>query len=221
MNGTHVLSISFAHISATQTISCYFRSKTIDLVQLATGSYSDPFADFNLANDTITRQGSRNLAATITSGPNGWYRCSLTFELSVARSFLIYLLTSATAGRNQFNTTAISFRVAAPQLELGSSATGYISRSASVVTRAADVIRDNLNLSAFLLYGTRDFTGPPGAKGLQGLQGYQDPSGADSTVPGPMGVKGDKGAPGIAGATGTQGLQGLQGLQGPPRATGA
>jgi hypothetical protein len=73
VNGTHALSILFAQTSATQTISCYFKSGTDIIVQLDTGSYFNPFINCNLANGTITRQGSGNLAATIEPGPNEWY----------------------------------------------------------------------------------------------------------------------------------------------------
>ncbi len=116
-------------------------------------------ANFDLANGKVTRQYTGNLGATITPGPNGWYRCSSTLASSVARSFLI---TSPTAARNQFNTTTGNILVTTPQLELGSSPTSYIPRGVEAVTRAADVIRDDMNLSVFRLYGSRDFTGPKG-----------------------------------------------------------
>ena len=167
INGTHAVSILFTQTSATQTISCYFKSGTNTLVQLATGSYFDPLANFNLANGTITRQGTGNIAATITPGPNGFYRCSLTFASSVARSFLIYMITSPTTARNLNNTTTGNILVAAPQLELGSSPTSYIPRGPTPVTRAADVIREDLNLSVFRLYGSRDFTGRDGVDDSQ------------------------------------------------------
>ncbi len=73
VNGTHALVMLFPQTSATQTISCYVKSGTNTLVQLATGSYFDVTANFDLANGTITRQYGGNLGATITPGPNGWY----------------------------------------------------------------------------------------------------------------------------------------------------
>jgi hypothetical protein len=160
VNGTHALSILFPQTSATQTISCYFKSGTNTLVQLATGSYFDETANFKLANGTITRQYYRNLGVTITPGPNDWYRCSLPFASSTARSFLIYSITSPTTTRNQFNTTTRINLVAVPQLELKSSPTSYIFTGATSVPREAGVIRYDLNLSVFRLYGSRDFTGP-------------------------------------------------------------
>jgi hypothetical protein len=88
------------------------------------------------------------------------------------------MITNPTATRNQFNTTTGSILVTAPQLELGSSPTNYIFTGATSVTREADVIRGDLNLSMCRLYGSRDFTGrrdesivgPPG-ESIIGPQG--------------------------------------------------
>ena len=67
-----------------------------------------------------------------------------------------------------------------------------------MVTRAADVIRDDLNLSVFSLYGSRDVTGRKG----------------DPGEPGPAGAKGDTGDPGPAGAQGDTGTSGQEGAKG-------
>jgi hypothetical protein len=72
------------------------------------------------------------------------------------------MITNPTATRNQFNATTGSILVTTPQLELGSSPTNYIFTGATSVTREADVIRGDLNLSVCRLYGSRDFTGRRG-----------------------------------------------------------
>jgi hypothetical protein len=146
----------------------------------------------------------------------------LTFASSVARSFPIYMITSTTATRNQFNTTNGNILFAAPQLELGSSPTSYIPRANTVVTRAADVIRDDLNRSVFRLYGSRDFTcrkGDPGSQDIQGLKGETGSQGIqglkdDTDSQGIQGLKGDTGSQGIQGLKGDTGSQGIQSLKG-------
>jgi len=206
VSGTHALAISFAQTSATQTISCYFRTGTNTLVQLAIDSYFEPLANFNLANGAITRQRSRNLDATITSGPNGCYRYSLTFTSSLARSFLIYLITSPTTARDQLNTTTGNILVAAPQLELALSPTIKIPRGVVSVTREADVIRDDFNLSVFQLYGSRDFTGSLGRDVVDGVDGAPGAPGKDIL----------DGVDGATGALGRDGVDGVDGMDGAP-----
>ncbi len=58
----------------------------------------------------------------------------------------------------------------------------------------ADVIRDDLNLIVFRLYGSRDYTGALDNTGPAGEKG-------DKGDPGAAGATGDKGDPGVAGAT--------------------
>jgi hypothetical protein len=132
------------------------------------GNYSAVHGNFDLSNETITAQGTANISATITPGPNGFYRCSLTFASNLGNLFVLWFITSPTAIRQQINSTTLSVIVGAPQLELGPSPTSYIPRGVEAVTRAADVIlRDNINLSVFRLYGSRDFTGRNGVDASQ------------------------------------------------------
>jgi hypothetical protein len=97
------------------------------------------------------------------------------------------MITNPPATRNQFNTTTGNILVAAPQLELGSSPKSYIPRGAEAITRAANVIGDDMNLSVFRLYGSRDFAGrrgesivgPPG----ESIVGPQGPPGSNLNLP--------------------------------------
>jgi hypothetical protein len=97
---------------------------------------------------------------------------------------------------------------------LGSSGTSYIHKTSSAVTNAANIIRDDLNLSAFRLYGTRDFTGPRGDMDSSREKGDKGYPCADSIVPKHVGEKGDPGTVGAAGTMGDKGDPGATGETG-------
>jgi len=105
--------------SAVQTMSIYAKSGTNTRIQLACESDFSVLANFDLSNGAITAQGVANIYATITPGPNGFYRCSMTFASNLSNLFVLWLITSLTSPRQESNTTTGSVIVAAPQLELG------------------------------------------------------------------------------------------------------
>jgi hypothetical protein len=83
-------------------------------------------------------------------------------------------------------------------MDLGQVATSYIPTSGTRVTKAADMVQNDVSLSLFKLYRVRDFIGPIGRRGLLG---------SDS----PPSLKGDKcddGEQGIQGLTGDKGDDG-------------
>ena len=119
VQGTHVLYSNMKRSSFVQTMSIYAKSGTNTRIQLAAGNYPPVHANFDLLNGTITAQGVANIFATITPGPNGFYRCSMTFASNLSNLFVLWLITSLTSPRQESNTTTGSVIVAAPQLELG------------------------------------------------------------------------------------------------------
>jgi hypothetical protein len=207
VQGTHTLYRDISRTSAVQTMSIYAESGTNMRIQLAVGNFFSVHANFDLLNGTITAQDVANISATITLGPNGFYRCSMTFASNSGNLFILWLITSPTSGRSEKNSTAGSVIVVAPQLELSLSPTSYISRGIVSVIRVADVIRADLNLSAFRLYGSRDFTGASGRDGVDGAPGAPGRGGGD-------GVDGEPGALGRDGRDGVDDMDGAPGAHG-------
>jgi hypothetical protein len=121
VHGKHVIYRTLQRTSAVQTMSIYAKSGINTRIQLACGgSYLSVHAYFDLTNGTITAQGAASIGATITPGPNGFYRRSMTLASNSAQLFILWLITSPTSPRSEGNTTAGSVIVAAPQVKIGS-----------------------------------------------------------------------------------------------------
>jgi hypothetical protein len=100
------------------------------------------------------------------------------FSSPLGVSFVVYLVTAATAIRAQGNIITGSIFLCFPQFKLGQVTTSYIPTNGTRVTGAADVILTDVYMSMFRLYGVRDYVGPMGRRNLLGADG-------------PAGAKGD------------------------------
>jgi hypothetical protein len=128
----------FTSASTTRTLSVYLRRGTNNFAQFLTGGDLTTFANFDLLNGVTGSIGGGALTSTIIPWRDGWFRCTMTFSSSTANSINVFLVSSATAPRGEFNALSTNIYIAGPQLEDGAFATSYIPTTTSVATRAAD-----------------------------------------------------------------------------------
>jgi hypothetical protein len=193
-----------------RTLSIYMKNADNRYAQLAIGGDPNVYANFDLQLGILGT--SKQASSSIIPAGDGWYRCSMTITSPLGVSFVLYLTTVSFASRAQGNTTSGSIFVCFPQMELGQVATSYIPTNGTMVTRAADMVQNDVSLSLFRLYGVRDFIGPIGRRGLLGESG---PPG--ESIIGPKGDRGDVGPEGPASTiAGPKGDRGDVGPEGPP-----
>jgi hypothetical protein len=108
-----------------------------------------PFANFNLQTGALGTIGG-GASATITSLPNGWYRCTLTATCNstgLGGGVFMGLITSDTSIREEsfIGNTAHHIYVWGAQFEAGAYATSYIPTTSASVTRNGDSLtRSNI-----------------------------------------------------------------------------
>ena len=132
------------------TASIFIKSINKEFVQLVfddNATTNGGYVNFNLTSGTITASANygtgTNIAGTITSYPNGWYRLSITSTAGTTGTFgrfSINGLTSGTSGPfpGYVGNTSNGYYIWGAQLEQGSFPTSYIPTSGTTATRTVD-----------------------------------------------------------------------------------
>ena len=105
--------------------SAYVKAGTAQFIQILHGSDANAFANFNVASGTLGTRGT-GASSTITDAGNGWYRCTISFNIATNSAWYVYIAPSASAAYGAlFTATQAGVLLWGAQLELGSTATTY------------------------------------------------------------------------------------------------
>jgi len=125
----------------TYSTSIYAKKGTNDFIQII-GSSSpygslNVFANFDLNNGVVGTVGSL-VTATIQDAGNGWYRCTMIAAAAATTStntFIVQIVSSASAARGESNSLATSVFLWGAQLEVSDfGATSYIPTTSAAVS---------------------------------------------------------------------------------------
>jgi hypothetical protein len=122
--------------SATYVVSVYAKASTHNFIQFSIGNQS-VFANFDItAGSGVTGTNSGIVSSAITDVGNGWYRCSMVYSNTVGNVINIYLVSSASAVRNE-SWTALGTEAVflwGAQVEQRSSVTAYTATTTAPIT---------------------------------------------------------------------------------------
>ena len=111
--------------TGVSTFSIYVKAGTAQFVQILHGSDGNAFANFDVGSGALGTRGT-GASSTITDVGNGWYRCTITFNIASSTFWYVYIVSSASAVYGAtFTATVASLLIWGAQLELGSTATTY------------------------------------------------------------------------------------------------
>ena len=124
---------------SAKTYSVFAKMGSQRYIQILTGDTTAPTANFDLQDGIANLVGS-NSTASIENYGNGWYRCILQTNDSLAGDFYINFANSLTMNRFGATLSNGTVYVWGAQAEVASYATSYIPTVATSVTRNADVL---------------------------------------------------------------------------------
>jgi hypothetical protein len=141
-NITHTAAQNVNIVSGTvYTFSAFIKAapgaRNVFLFVSNTNFSVTPGALFNLSNGTVS--GIQNATASITSFPNGWYRCVLTTVAATSSGANAFNFRLGNGSTTSYVGDGISgIYIWGAQVEAASFPTSYIPTTASTVTRSAD-----------------------------------------------------------------------------------
>ena len=139
-NGANTQHYVFQPSSAgAKTYSVFAKMGTQRYIQILTSGTAAPVANFDLQDGVANMSGS-NSTATIEDFGNGWWRCILQTNDSLAGTFYINYANSLTMGRFGATISSGTLYLWGAQAEVGRYPTSLIPTQAATVTRNADVI---------------------------------------------------------------------------------
>ena len=117
------------------TISVYAKAGTLNWIRLRVGISPSNSRYFDLENGVIGLSGTATIDAKIESVGSGWYRCSMTTNISFGRVYFY-----PAAGDGDVTASSGNIYIQDAQLEIGLAATDYIESGAT--TGKAGLLED-------------------------------------------------------------------------------
>jgi hypothetical protein len=150
VNGEHLVYKTPSLTSSTYTLSVFAKAAGYNFIAVRIdGASLQRITLFDLSTGTIGST-SNVTSSSITSYPNGWYRCSITVTDAVNNYVFPILPTNSNVSYTGDGTSGIYIWGA--QLEAGAFATSYIPTVASTVTRSGDLAFINLPSTGWYNY---------------------------------------------------------------------
>jgi hypothetical protein len=134
-NAQHLIQQNYTTANTlTYTYSFYAKAGTANYIGIGTYQSANYGIIVNLTNGTFSANITNAPASyAITSVGSGWYRCSITINSVQAASSAFYIIMSENGTSTSFTGTNKTVYVAAPQLEIGSTANTYIPTTTTAI----------------------------------------------------------------------------------------
>lgn len=133
VNNFHYVYQSVTVGAGLYTLSVYVKAGSRNRVRLSPDGVA--YADFNLGTSTVTQSGTT--AATITAVANGWFRCTISANLTAGTKTAQIIMLDGTGTPSYAGVATNNIYVWGAQLEAGSAATSYIPSATAFSSRAS------------------------------------------------------------------------------------